>query len=207
MSRLCFATGCRFCSLCSQQGLLWRNLITVFFTVNNPGEKISHGASPRRCHHPRCKHRQRHATTRRTHRIDMHRAAHAKRKVLKRSTFVFSARARRMCNTWLARARASARTPPHTAPKRTRKLFTCPIAFCHRICTNAQTFRPSRPFGSHRPDAPRAPGTTSATVPDARATPPKGALVSNADVDPTVPHEYLPDHPLRAPHRLFITYT
>jgi len=44
-------------------------------------------------------------------------------------------------------------------------------------------------------------------VPDTRATTPKGTLMTNADVDPTVPHASLPDHPSRAPHRFFITYT
>lgn len=37
-----------------RQGLLRRNLITVFFTVNNPREKFSHRHDPRRQRHRRC---------------------------------------------------------------------------------------------------------------------------------------------------------
>lgn len=160
MSRLCFATGCRFCSLCSQQGLLWRNLITLFFTVNNRGEKFSHRTPPRPDVGALGEHPQRRAMLPRTQRPDTQRMRQAKRKPLKRSTFVFSVRAHRAYPGNRARAPGGAPDATHTAPKQRRKLFTSSIAFCHRIYANAQTFRRSPPPRSHRFDVPRPPRAT-----------------------------------------------
>lgn len=160
MSRLCFATGCRFCSLCSQQGLLWRNLITLFFTVNNPGEKFSHRRPPQADAAPLHEHRQRRAMLPCAQRPDTPRVPHAKRKPLKRSTFVFSARAHRAHPGTSARAPDGTPDATHTAPKQRRKLFTSLIAFCHRIYANAQTFLRSSPPGSHRFDVPSPPRAT-----------------------------------------------
>lgn len=191
MSRLCFATGCRFCSLCSQQGLLWRNLITLFFTVNNPGEKFSHGAPRQPRPDPLGEHRQAHAPTPRAHRNATRCAPRLKRKPLKRSTFVFSA-----C-TQHAHVHAPAPTPghapgvPHTAPKRMQKLFTSSIAFCHRICANAQTFRRSRLPVQHRLDALHAPRVTRLRPSNARTTTPGCALMTNAEAHRTGAHEHL----------------
>jgi hypothetical protein len=141
-----------------------------------------------------------------THRSDIRRAAHAKRKPLKRSTFVFPVHVHRVRVALPAHAPTNAGTATHTAPKRVRKLFTSLIGFCHRICANAQTFRPSRPFPSCRSATSRAPGATITTVADARARTPEGTLMTNAKVDPTVTHERPTDLRLPAPHRFFITY-
>ena len=191
MSRLCFATGCRFCSLCSQQGLLWRNLITLFFTVNNPGEKFSHGTPPQPGAGTLGEHRQRRAMLPRAQQPDAHHMRNAKRKPLKRSTFVFSARAHRAHPG--NRARAADGTPDvtHTAPKRGEN-------FSHLRSLFATGFTQMRKLSGGR----RHPDRTGWTCRDRRARPgcaPRthSARTSGAHADtPTRAHDRTP---LRTP--------
>lgn len=150
MSWLCFATGCRFCSLSWQARSAGRNLITLFLTVNNPREKFSR--RPPLTHAPkRCPERpSTPSTTPLRQRARPATRPRTERKTLKRSTFANEA------NTCDGRCDDEGgvlrrvRRRSSTGSKRRRKLFTSVSAFCFRFGRNAQTFdRRSAVFGRH----------------------------------------------------------
>lgn len=140
MSWLCFATGCRFGWLVSQARSAGRNLITLFFTVNNPREKFSHGGRPT---HLACSLVERPAAPRRTA-PDAHAHPRVRRcvvgKALKRSTFVCAACEVRAPTRPRGVRGGDRFRASRTAPQRGRKLFTSGNAFCVRIRATAQTF-------------------------------------------------------------------
>lgn len=140
MSWLCFATGCRFCSLSWQARSAGRNLITLFLTVNNPREKFSRrppsARAPKRCPErlaeawtPPLRQRNEPASCPRT-----------ERKTLKRSTFANRANAARCLYGAAADVRRRVRRRSSTGSKQRRKLFTSVGTFFIRFGRNAQTF-------------------------------------------------------------------
>ncbi len=145
---LCFATGCRFGSLCSQARSAGRNLITLFFTVNNPREKISRRCPSTCLGKTLCK---RPAPPPRRSTITCARtpgSGNVERKTLKRSTFASDTAGNgEWASPTTARSEGLA-AASRTAAKRRRNLFTSANAFCVRICRTAQTFgRLSAPIG------------------------------------------------------------
>lgn len=147
---LCFATGCRFGSLVWQARSAGRNLITLFFTVNNPREKNSHGhpSTP-----PAKTLRERPPTPRRR---SLSACTHPRkrrcvgRKTLKRSTFAFRTAAAPALALATSTCAGGIATASRTGTKQGRKLFTSANAFCARICRTAQTFGRRSAAGSCR---------------------------------------------------------
>lgn len=161
---LCFATGCRFGSLVWQARSAGRNLITLFFTVNNPREKNSHGGPP--AHLARTLFKRSAAPFQQTSYACAHRLKRGcvERKTLKRSTFADCTAAAPVLSPTTGTCAGGIATASRTGTKQGRKLFTSANAFCVRICRTAQTFgRWSRP-GSCRLRA----STTRSTGDDAR---------------------------------------
>lgn len=137
---LCFATGCRFGSLVWQARSAGRNLITLFFTVNNPREKISHGCPPA---HLAWTLRKRSATPlRRSLFACTHPSERrcVERKTLKRSTFANCTADAPALQPATGDCADGIATASRTGTKQGQKLFTSANAFCVRICRTAQTF-------------------------------------------------------------------
>lgn len=161
---LCFATGCRFGSLVWQARSAGRNLITLFFTVNNPREKNSHGRPP--AHLARTLHKRsaaplQHALPAFAHPFKRRRV---ERKTLKRSTFANCTAAAAVLSPTTGARTEGVATASRTGTKQGRKLFTSANAFCVRICRTAQTFGRWSAPGSCRLRA----STTRSTGDDAR---------------------------------------
>ncbi|MDQ1061789.1 hypothetical protein QE395_000941 [Stenotrophomonas sp. SORGH_AS 282] len=137
---LCFATGCRFGSLVWQARSAGRNLITLFFTVNNPREKISHGCPPA---HLAWTLRKRSATPlRRSLFACTHPSERrcVERKTLKRSTFANCTADAPALQPATGDCADGIATASRTGTKQGQKLFTSANAFCVRFCRTAQTF-------------------------------------------------------------------
>lgn len=147
---LCFATGCRFGSLVWQARSAGRNLITLFFTVNNPREKISHGRPSARL--AKTLHRRSATPLRRSLSACAHplKRRCVERKTLKRSTFASSAAEEDVSSPPPRACGGGDETPSHTGTKRRQKLFTSANAFYVRICRTAQTFGRRSAAGSCR---------------------------------------------------------
>ena len=140
MSWLCFATGCRFCSLSWQARSAGRNLITLFLTVNNPRQKFSRRHPSANVRKPAAERPSTPSTMPSRCPVEHASNAGTERKALKRSTFANKPKLVVGPGSDHDRSRRPSPTRYDTGPKRVQKLFTPSDDFFFRFGRNAQTF-------------------------------------------------------------------
>ena len=154
-----------------RQGLLRRNLITVFFTVNNPREKFSHPRRPRRRLHGRHVAPAATAEAPRTHVVCNNADAIVEQKALEISTLRRSVHVRRHSMHALQTTITAAANASTTAPQRGIKSFhirTRQRGVETRICAKLRM-----PFRAVRLPADAMPRVGSEPVVMSRAPSPK----------------------------------
>lgn len=161
-----------------RQGLLRRNLITVFFTVNNPREKFSHPRHPLWCLHGRHAPRSTTAEAPRTHAACSNNHASVEQKVLEISTLRRCMHVGGHCVHTSPAPAAAGTNASTTAPQRGAKSFHIRVrrrGAETRICAKLRT-----PIGTDcqsadaTPREPSEPAVMSPTHSPKRKRPPEG---------------------------------